>query len=190
MIIILYMLHFSVRDTGLGIPSDRRDRLFKSFTQVDSSTTSKFGGTGLGLAISKQLSEIMGGTMWVESTGVPGEGSTFHFTILTELSIEKDIRTDLSALSGRRVLIVDDNKTNRNILTQQTASLHMLPTCVESGEVALELLKTDDKFDLAILDYQMPTMDGVMLAEEIRKIPERKKLPFILLSSYGFVKKI
>ena len=184
-----YLLHFSVRDTGLGIPANRKDRLFKSFTQVDSSTTRKFGGTGLGLAISKQLSELMGGTMWAESTGVSGEGSTFHFTILTELSIEKEIWTDLSTLSGRRVLIVDDNKTNRNILTQQTASLNMLPTRVQSGEEALELLKTDDKFDLAILDYQMPTMDGVMLAEEIRKIPERKQLPFILLSSYGLHEK-
>ena len=184
-----YMLHFSVRDTGIGLPADRRDRLFKSFTQVDSSTTRKYGGTGLGLAISKQLSELMGGTMWVESTGISGEGSTFHFTILTELSIEKEIWTDLPTLSGRRVLIVDDNKTNRNILTQQAASLHMLPTCVRSGEEAIELLKTDDKFDLAILDYQMPTMDGVMLAEEIKKIPERKQLPLILLSSYGFREK-
>ena len=181
-----YMLHFSVRDTGIGIPADRRDRLFKSFTQVDSSTTRKFGGTGLGLAISKKLSELMGGTMWAESTGIPGEGSTFHFTILTELSIQKETSIDLSALSGRRVLIVDDNKTNRNILTQQAASLHMLPTCARSGEEAIELLKTDDMFDLAILDYQMHTMDGVFLAEEIRKIPERYHLPFILLSSYGF----
>ncbi len=184
-----YMLHFSVRDTGIGIPADRRDRLFRSFTQVDSSTTRKFGGTGLGLAISRQLSELMGGTMWAESTGISGEGSTFHFTILTELSIEKEISTDLSTLSGRRVLIVDDNNTNRNILTQQAASLHMLPTCVCSGEEALEVLKTDDKFDLAILDYQMLTMDGILLAEEIRKIPERKQLPFILLSSYGFREK-
>ncbi len=184
-----YMLHFSVKDTGIGIPHDLQDRLFKSFTQVDSSTTRKFGGTGLGLAISKQLSELMGGTMWIESKGISGEGSTFHFTILTELSVENETWTDISSLSGRRVLIVDDNKTNRNILTQQTASLQMLPTTVQSAEEALEILKTNDRFDLAILDYQMPNMDGVMLAQEIRKIPERMDLPCFLLSSYGFREK-
>ncbi|MEJ2616774.1 MAG: response regulator, partial [Ignavibacteriaceae bacterium] len=181
-----YMLHFSVRDTGLGIPLERQNRLFQSFTQVDASTTRKFGGTGLGLAISKQLSELMGGTMWLESTGIPGEGTTFHFTILTELSIENEVRTDLSALAGKRVLIVDDNKTNRNILNQQASSLQMIPTIVGSGTEALEELKNKYKFDLAVLDYQMPEMDGIMLAEEIRKIPERKSLPLILLSSYGY----
>jgi len=181
-----YMLHFSVRDTGLGIPLDRQDRLFQSFTQVDASTTRKFGGTGLGLAISKQLSELMGGTMWLESSGVPGEGTTFHFTIITELSIEKEVRADITALSGKRVLIVDDNKTNKNILIQQTRSLQMIPTGVESGPEALEVLKTDNQFDIAILDFHMPNMDGVMLAEEIRKLPERVSLPLILLSSYGY----
>ena len=185
----LYMLHFFVKDTGLGVPSDRQDRLFKSFSQIDASTTRKYGGTGLGLVISKQLSEIMGGSMWLESTGVPGEGSTFHFTILTELATDKEIQPDLSVLSRKRVLIVDDNKTNRNILTQQTASLHMLPTSVCSGQEALQILNTDAKFDLAILDYQMPVMDGVMLAEEIRKISKRNKLPFIMLSSYGLREK-
>ncbi|MFZ0454332.1 MAG: PAS domain-containing protein [Ignavibacteriaceae bacterium] len=181
-----YMLHFSVRDTGLGIPLERQSRLFQSFTQVDASTTRKYGGTGLGLAISKQLSELMGGAMWLESTGIPGEGTTFHFTILAELSIENEVRTDLSALSGKRVLIVDDNNTNRNILNQQSSSLQMIPTLVASGAEALAELKLDHKFDLAILDYQMPEMDGIMLAEEIRKIPERKSLPLILLSSYGY----
>ena len=181
-----YMLHFSVRDTGLGIPLERQSRMFQSFTQVDASTTRKFGGTGLGLAISKQLSELMGGTMWLKSTGIPSEGTTFHFTILTELSIESEVRTDLSALSGKRVLIVDDNKTNRNILNQQTSSLRMISKTVASGPEALVILKNTDEFDLAILDYQMPEMDGIMLAEEIKKIPERRSLPLILLSSYGY----
>ncbi len=181
-----YMLHFSVRDTGLGIPLERQNRLFQSFTQVDASTTRKFGGTGLGLAISKQLSELMGGTMWLESTGIPGEGTTFHFTILTEISIENEIRTDLRALAGKRVLIVDDNRTNRNILNQQTSSLQMIPTAVASGPEALEVLKNNNEFDLAILDYQMPEMDGITLAEEIKKITERKSLPLILLSSFGY----
>ncbi len=181
-----YQLHFAVRDTGLGIPVDRQDRLFQSFTQVDASTTRKFGGTGLGLAISKRLCELMGGTMWIESSGIPGEGATFHFTISTELSIESEIRVDLSALIGKRVLIVDDNLTNRNILTQQAASLQMISIGVESGSEALRLLKDNNEFDLAILDYQMPEMDGVMLAEEIRKINLTKSLPLILLSSYGY----
>ena len=184
-----YMLHFSVRDTGLGIPVDRQNKLFQSFTQVDASTTRKFGGTGLGLAISKQLCELMGGTMWVESSGIPGEGSTFHFTILTELTIEKEERIDFSALSGKRILIVDDNKTNRNILNQQTQSLQMIPTSVESGPDALQILKTNAVFDLAILDYQMPDIDGITLAEEIRKISGRQLLPCILLSSHGFREK-
>ena len=181
-----YMLHFSVRDTGLGIPLDLQSRLFQSFTQVDASTTRKFGGTGLGLAISKQLSELMGGTMWLESSGIPGEGTTFHFTINTELSIGKEVRADMTALSGKRVLIVDDNKTNKNILVQQTKSLQMIPTGVESGPEALELLKTENQFDIAILDFHMPEMDGVMLAEKIRQLPQRASLPLILLSSFGY----
>ena len=181
-----YMLHFTVKDTGLGIPLDLQKRLFQSFTQVDASTTRKFGGTGLGLAISKQLSELMGGTMWVESSGVPGEGSTFHFTISTELSIENEEKADLSALSGKRVLIVDDNQTNRNILIRQTTSLQMIPTGVESGPEALNVLTTDNEFDIAILDFQMPGMDGVELAEEIKKIFSRKLLPLVLLSSHGY----
>ncbi len=181
-----YMLHFSVRDTGIGILPERQDRLFKVFSQIDASTTRKFGGTGLGLAISKKLSELMGGTMWVESSGIDGEGSTFHFTILTELAITHENRTDLSALSGKRVLIVDDNKTNRDILTQQTISLNMTPQGAKSGPEALEIIKAGNQFDLAILDYHMPEMDGMMLAEKIKELPANSSLPLILLSSYGY----
>ncbi len=181
-----YMLHFSVKDTGLGIPPEQQERLFKSFTQVDASTTRKYGGTGLGLAISKRLSEIMGGTMWVESTGIPGEGSTFHFKIITGLSSDDEAGAGLPDLSGKRVLIVDDNNTNKSILIQQTTSLNMEAVGVESGAEALRLLNTDASFDIAILDFQMPVMDGIMLAEEIRKIPARQPLPLVLLSSRGF----
>ncbi len=181
-----YLLHFTVRDTGLGIPLDRQDKLFQSFTQVDASTTRKFGGTGLGLAISKQLSELMGGAMWLESTGIPGEGTSFHFTILTEYLKEKESSKDLSVLAGKRVLIVDDNATNRNIMIQQTKSLKMIPKGIASGPEALELFKNNISFDLAILDFQMPEMDGVKLSEELRKLPAASKFPFILLSSYGY----
>ena len=181
-----YMLHFSVRDTGLGIPLDRQGKLFQSFTQVDASTTRKFGGTGLGLAISKQLSELMGGTMWLESSGIPDEGTTFHFTMLTEFIVEKVNEEDVSALYGKTVLIVDDNETNRNILIQQTKSLGMKPQGISSGPETLELFKDNISFDLAILDYQMPSMDGIVLAKELQKLPSGKSFPYILLSSYGY----
>ena len=184
-----YQLHFSVRDTGIGIPKDRQDKIFQSFTQVDASTTRKFGGTGLGLAISKQLSELMGGTMWIESSGVPGEGSTFHFTIVAELCVEKQTAEEFSALKGKKILIVDDNLTNLNILERQTKSMNMIPTGVTSGFEALELLKQGDQFDLAILDYHMPGMDGLTLSEKIRMLNLKQNLPLILLSSFGYREK-
>ena len=178
-----------VTSGAIGIPVDRQDKVFQSFTQVDASTTRKFGGTGLGLTISKKLSELMGGAMWVESAGIPGEGTTFHFSILTELSVEKRSESDMSALIGKKVLIVDDNQTNRNILDRQTESFQMTPTVAASGNEALNILQQGAIFDLAILDYHMPQMDGVTLAEEIRKLTSGKKLPLILLSSYGYREK-
>jgi len=181
-----YQLHFAVRDTGLGVPPEKQAKLFQSFTQIDSSTTRKYGGTGLGLAISKQLSELMGGTMWLESTGVPGEGSTFHFTVLCEIFVENQVSCDNTALAKKRVLIVDDNKTNREILIKQTQLFEMIPTGAESGREALALLEQNNEFDLAILDFHMPEMNGLMLSGEIHKIETCKKLPLILLSSYGY----
>jgi signal transduction histidine kinase len=148
-----YQLHFSVRDTGLGIPLDKQDRLFQSFTQIDASTTRKFGGTGLGLAISKQLCELMGGTMWFESAGMQGKGTTFHFTILAELSVEKQITRDISALLNKRILIVDDNRTNREILIKQAELLEMKAMCAVSGPEALKILHEGTKFDLAYPDF-------------------------------------
>lgn len=181
-----FLLHFAVKDTGIGIPIDRQNRLFQSFTQVDSSTTRKFGGTGLGLAISKRLSELMGGTMWVESSGIPGEGATFHFTIVVGLTAEDIETSDVTSLLGKKILIVDDNKTNREILQRVTTSWHMHPTTVASGYEALSLFDEGKDFDLAILDMQMPEMDGLMLADEIRKKPGGKNLPLVLLSSLGY----
>ncbi|MEM9778152.1 MAG: ATP-binding protein, partial [Chloroflexota bacterium] len=156
---------FNVRDTGIGIPADRLDRLFKSFSQVDASTTRKFGGTGLGLAISKKLSELMGGDMWVESK--EGVGSQFKFTVVfekTELPNPSSIHSASPInMMGKSVLIVDDNATNRKILRHQFESWHMVPACVDSGAAALRTIREGEQFDLIILDMQMPEMDGLML---------------------------
>jgi len=180
-----YKIQFDVKDTGIGIPSDKLERLFKSFSQVDASTTRKFGGTGLGLAISKQLSELMGGNIWVNSE--EGQGSTFSFTILTS-EIPDYVSTKVASdvqLVGKQLLIVDDNATNRDILSLQAQSWGMLTCAVKSGIKALEWLQRGGKFDLAILDMQMPGMDGVTLAQKIREQPTGKSLPLILLSSLG-----
>jgi signal transduction histidine kinase/CheY-like chemotaxis protein len=184
-----FQLHFEVRDTGLGIPPGLQDRLFQSFNQIDTSTTRRFGGTGLGLAISKRLSELMGGKMWVESTGVPGEGSTFCFSILVSKASEQESPlkvTRRANLVGRKVLIVDDNDASRRILVSHTRQLAMHPTAVTSGAEALDLMRRGDSFDLAILDLRMPEMDGRMLAEEIRKVPLAQRTPLVLLSAIGF----
>ncbi len=181
-----FQLHFAIEDTGIGIPQDRMDKLFKSFSQVDASTTRKFGGTGLGLAISKKLTQLMGGDMWVEST--LGVGSTFHFTIQTEegTAVSKPfLDIHQPSLKGKRILIVDDNQTNRKILLKQTSSWGMKPIMATSGEEALELIKTEASFDIAILDMQMPLMDGAELAQEIHALPKSKNLCLILLTSLG-----
>ena len=143
---------FQVRDTGIGISPDQINRLFKSFSQADASTTRKFGGTGLGLAISKQLVELMGGKIWVESE--VGIGSTFNFTIIAQASTASDHLETLVqqvSLAGKRLLIVDDNQTNRLILTQYAGRWGMIPTVVESGPAALALVEDGAQFDLAIL---------------------------------------
>jgi signal transduction histidine kinase/DNA-binding response OmpR family regulator/HPt (histidine-containing phosphotransfer) domain-containing protein/PAS domain-containing protein len=182
-----YMLRLSVRDTGIGIPPERMDRLFQSFSQVDASTTRRYGGTGLGLAISKRLSEMMGGAMWVEST--VGQGSTFHFTIRAAAA-PAPARAYLDeiqpALQDKRVLIVDDNATNRRILSRQVEAWQMLHRATASPTEALAWLRQDDSFDIAILDMQMPEMDGLTLAREIRQLPApNSKLPLVMLTSLG-----
>ena len=177
-------LHFCIRDTGIGIPKERMDRLFKSFSQVDSSTTRKYGGTGLGLAISKRLTEAMGGTIWVESK--EGVGSTFHFTIAAKAAIVQRERAALGgidALKGKYLLIVDDNATNRRILSLQAEHWKMRAVVAASGAEALDILSKSTSFDLAILDRCMPELEGVELAERIAKLyPE---LPMVMLTSLG-----
>jgi signal transduction histidine kinase/DNA-binding response OmpR family regulator len=188
-----YELHFSVRDTGIGIPPDRMGRLFRSFSQIDASTTRRYGGTGLGLAISRRLSELMGGKMWAESE--IGTGSTFHFTIQADAAPAPPrpyLREPQPDLRDRRVLIVDDNATNRRILALQTRAWGMLSRDTASPTEALAWIRGGDPFDIAILDMQMPDMDGLTLANEIRQHEndvrrERdiRTLPLMILTSLG-----
>jgi CheY-like chemotaxis protein/HPt (histidine-containing phosphotransfer) domain-containing protein len=179
-----YRLHFSVRDTGIGIPPERMDRLFKSFSQVDASTTRRYGGTGLGLVISKRLTELMGGTMWVESK--VGIGTTFHFTIQAQNAPSMTylfLHEVQPQLRGKRLLIVDDMATNLKILTLQAQSWGMVPVETAYPRQALEWIKQGELFDVAILDMQMPDMDGLQLAHYIRNVHDKKRLPLIMLSS-------
>ena len=179
-----YELQFSVRDTGIGIPADRMDRLFKSFSQGDSSTTRQYGGTGLGLAISKRLTELMGGTMSVESR--EGIGSTFVFTIMAASAQAAErlyLQRDQPMLAGKRLLIVDDNESSRSVLVQQSEFWGMIPEAVESGTDGLAALRSDKVFDLAILDQHMPGMDGATLAGELRRMERTQTMPLIMLTS-------
>ena len=181
-----YQLYFAVRDTGIGIPKDRMNRLFKSFSQVDASTTRRFGGTGLGLVISKRLCEMMGGAMWADSQ--VGEGSTFHFSIQINTDPNATfpiVVPDLEHLQGKSVLIVDDNETNRFILARQTISWGMEPQIFASGEEALAWLGDANTCDIAILDMQMPEMDGLMLATQIRELETAVSIPIVMFSSLG-----
>ncbi|MFM2081975.1 MAG: hypothetical protein RL380_666 [Verrucomicrobiota bacterium] len=181
-----WQLQFSVRDTGIGIPPDRMARLFKNFSQADAGTSRQFGGTGLGLAISKKLVELMGGRMWVESQA--GKGSTFHFIAPLHVAPAMgnvSINNPQPLLAQLRLLIVEDNPTNSRILTAQTTKWGMTPRATATPAQALEWLRAGDKFDLAILDMQMPDMDGLALANEIRKLPQSHALPLVLLTSLG-----
>jgi len=184
-------LTFAVRDTGIGLTAEGMGRLFKSFSQADSSTTRKYGGTGLGLAISKRLAELMGGSMWVESEGA-GKGSTFSFTIEAPAaqlpaSRRRDFIGVQVELAGKRVLIVDDNATNRRVLSLQTERWGMAPRATESPAEALRWLGdapgAGAPFDIAILDMHMPEMDGLELARRIRT--SHPILPLVLFSSLG-----
>jgi len=183
------MLRFEVQDSGIGISAEAQKGLFHAFTQADGSTTRKYGGTGLGLAISKQLVELMGGEIGIEST--PGVGSTFWFTARFEKQITpaKTTREPVGNLSGTRVLIVDDNAANRRILNHQTSSWGMIAIEAESGRRALELLREGvtqgQPYDIAVLDLMMPDMDGFQLAEVIKSDPIIASVALVLLPSFG-----
>ena len=186
-----YRLHLAVRDTGIGIPEGRMDRLFASFSQVDSSTTRRYGGTGLGLAISKRLVELMGGTMWVESEF--GNGSTFHIGLTAnEAEVPQRITESdgLAHLRAKRILVVDDNATNREIVVRQTRSWGMEPVAVEGPLEALAVLEQGTHFDVAVLDQMMPEMDGLALAREIRGRRDERELPLLLLTSLGRLREL
>ena len=181
-----YRVDLAVRDTGIGIPPDRMDRLFTSFSQVDASTTRKFGGTGLGLAISKRLVELMGGAISVESE--QKKGSTFRISLpVAAADVPAKIALDdsLPHLAGKRILIVDDNATNREIVTRHARSWGMEPVSVELPLEALELISSGEPFDVGVLDMMMPEMDGLALAGEIRGRRSDEELPLLLLTSLG-----
>jgi len=189
------VLHFGVRDTGIGVPRDKHTMIFASFTQADGSTTRRYGGTGLGLAISSQLVHLMGGQIWVESpVDLPGgeasSGSMFHFT--ARFGIPRSPVTDAhplegSTLAGLPVLVVDDNATNRRILEVQLTNWGMSPTTAEGAGSALNAIKQAEAagspFKLALLDFHMPGMDGLALAEQIRMLPMGGDFRIIMMSS-------
>ena len=176
-------LQFSVRDTGIGIPADRIPLLFAPFSQADASTTRRYGGTGLGLAISRRLTELMGGTISVQSTA--GTGSTFSFTIHALLARDERSSPGLSSvqLAGQHVLIVEDNATARRVLCAQLESWGMKPEPAEDAAQAIRALAHKEHFALAILDRHMPDVDGLTLAQRIRQDARYGDLPLILLSS-------
>jgi signal transduction histidine kinase/CheY-like chemotaxis protein len=180
-------LNFAVRDTGIGLSAEGMGRLFQSFSQADSTTTRKYGGTGLGLAISRQLAELMGGRMWATSDGI-GKGATFHFTIRAPLAqlppqSRREFIGTQPELEGRRVLVVDDNATNRRVLDLQMGKWGMVPHATESPAQALRWIEGTEDFDLAILDMHMPEMDGLQLGQRIHA--SRPNLPLVLFSSLG-----
>jgi CheY-like chemotaxis protein len=184
------VVHFKISDTGMGIPKGKQDHIFGAFAQADGSTTRRYGGTGLGLAICRQLVTLMGGRIWVESE--PGEGSTFHLTAKFGLQREVETRpvsVTTDRLKGIRVLVVDDHPTNRRILTETLGEWRMEAEAAQEGQAALDLLRRrrgeGRPFALAILDVQMPGMDGFTLAERIRRDPDLAGTFLILLPSAG-----
>ncbi len=173
----------TVRDTGIGIPADRIDRLFRSFSQADVSTSRRYGGTGLGLAISRRLAELMNGTVWVESTGVPGEGSTFHLTFVARTTdmTPTALRRD-GTLDGRVALVVDDNATNLRLMTELLRAWGIEVKAASGGEEALAALG-EGRLDVAVLDMLMPGMDGLDLAASLGE--RSPGVPVVIASSIG-----
>ena len=186
-------LHFAVSDTGIGIPPEKQREIFHAFTQADTSTTRRYGGTGLGLAIAQRLVDLMKGRIWVESE--VGRGSTFHFTAVLDRSAESSERQLRRAskrprtLDGLRVLVVDDNATNRRILEEMLASWAMQPATAASAASALEALRDARRdgrqFDAVISDCHMPDADGFMLTQQLKRDHQLRRTPIVMLTSAG-----
>ncbi len=180
-------LHIAVEDTGIGIAAEQLPRLFERFTQLDASTTRRYGGTGLGLAISQRLAQLMGGGVDVQST--PGRGSVFHAWLQVEAAgaaaCSPFLQRNAPALAGKRVLIVDDHQTNRRILSRFALLWGLRPTTLPSALEALDRVRHGEAFDLAILDMSMPDCDGLDLARQLRQCRGAEQLPIVLLTSLG-----
>ncbi len=177
-------LQFSILDTGIGIPEASQEKLFNAFTQADVSSTREYGGTGLGLVISQRLAHLMGGKMWF--TSQEGEGSTFFFTMDLPSSSPLKHPNKIpppSGLNGKRILVVDDNKTNRKILSEQIRYWGAIPTALATPEEVLPHLRTDPPYHIIILDYRMPNTNGVDLAKAIYSAEDIETTPIVLLSS-------
>jgi len=175
------LIRLTVADTGIGIPKERLGTLFRSFSQVDTSTSRRYGGTGLGLAICKRLVEMLGGDISVRSE--PGRGTEFEFTIKVDWADGSGAPLDTESLKGKRVLVVDDNATNRRVLELHAKSFGMVPTLVTGGEEALSALRNNPPPDVVILDMQMPHLTGIDVAKRIHDLPHCRSLPLILFSS-------
>lgn len=179
------VLHIAVTDTGIGIPAEKQGIIFDAFSQVDGSTTRKFGGTGLGLTISANLVRMMGGRIWVES--VPGSGSTFHFTIHVRVKVDPEAQATPGELAGLSVLVADDNAMNRSILEKNLGKWQMRPTLVDSGIAALaaarEAQGRGEPFRLVLLDVNMPGMDGFMTAAKLKEEAGAGALTIMMLAS-------
>jgi PAS domain S-box-containing protein len=180
-------LLFEIVDTGIGLSAEHQERLFERFSQADGSTTRRYGGTGLGLAISKQLVELMGGEIGVKST--EGEGSTFWFTLDLANVESKDLASPVLDLHGQKILVVDDNLTNRTLLSQLLKNWQVEHTTVKNGSTALSVLSTAAKkeqpYDIAIIDMQMPEMDGIQLAKLIKENNDLASTRLVMLTSQG-----